>query len=289
MNKKSNYWLILSVIVTILVVDAYYQFQESMVPIWQTEWFLWRVIAVIIFLIGAGVYFYISVKKKNKDAIDEFKIKVADTQENEWKRIAGELHDSVGQNLSAINIFIQQNIKLLADDSQEKQNLLSASEMLVETLDEVRRISSKLYPQQIERLGLTVAIESMLNKLTVTTGINFEHEIDNIDNIFAKEMEIYFYRIIQEALSNIIRHAETKNASVKIKKSLMFIQVEIEDEGKGFDITKAIREDTSKLGFGLLNLDERIRMLKGTYEVESGKGMGTHLKIVIPIKLKGKR
>jgi signal transduction histidine kinase len=288
MKKTSQYIWVSLLILAILVIDAYYQVTESPVPIWQTEWFMWRIFGFAIIIIGLGVYYMYRLSKKRNKELEIYKFKMMDAQESEWKRVAGELHDNIGQNLSAMNIFLQQNIKSLPDLSDEKRSLEAVSDMLVETLEDVRRISSKLYPQQIERLGLTIAIQSMIQKLDASTGIKFTHIIDNIDLLFPKETEIYFYRIIQEVLNNLIKHSKAKNADIEITRTIMFVQASIKDDGIGFDMSKHITSDASKLGFGLINLEDRIKLVKGTYEVQSEPEKGTLLKITVPIKLKSK-
>lgn len=286
MNKSLGYlWAILFLLL-ILIVDAYYQISESTVPIWETSWFWWRIAGAGAIILILAFYYSYRRSRLIKSSLEEFKVKLMQSQEEEWKRLAGELHDSVGQNLSAINIYLQQNIKSLNAGPDIQENLRAASEMLVETIDDVRRISTKLYPQQIERLGLTVAIQSMVTKLNTTTPIRFILQSDNIDSLFAKETEVYFYRIIQEALNNIIKHSHAKRANIIIKKAVLFINVDIDDDGKGFDMEKLISGNSSKLGFGMLNLDERIRLVKGTYKYSSEEGKGTRLHITIPIKAK---
>ena len=283
MKKSSGYIWAVIFLLAILVLDAYYQVTGATKPIWQTEWFWWRIggLTIIIFIILSYFLYKSSLKKKKE--IEEFKLKLMESQEAEWKRLAGELHDSVGQNLSAINIYLQQNMKVLPPGSDVQNNLRAASEMLVETLDEVRRISVKLYPQQIERLGLTVALESMVTKLNTATSINFVLQADNIDSIFRKETEIYFYRIIQEALNNIIKHSKAKNVYITVTKALLFVSADIKDDGIGFDTDRLKGEGAEKLGFGLLNLDERIRLVKGTYKYVSEPGAGTSFHITVPV------
>lgn len=276
MMKKSGYIWVISLLILIIVVDGYYQMESSTVPLWQTEWFLWRMCAAILILFGLLYYYYLGASKKRKADMEEFRAKVVEAQEKEWKVIAGELHDSIGQNLSAINIFLQQNIK---SGSSDPEHLQQASELVVETIDEVRRISQKLYPKQIERLGLTVSIQAMAERLGSATGIKFTTESDNIDNTLSRENEVQYFRIIQEMLSNIIRHSKAKNAEIKIRKAVMFIVTEISDDGEGFSA-----DIPQKLGFGLINIEERIRMVKGTYEFKSEKGQGTKFKITIPVK-----
>jgi signal transduction histidine kinase len=285
MKKTTGYiWAILFLLL-VICVDAYYQITESTIPIWQTEWFLWRAAGLFLILLIVLSYVLYKGSVSRKAELADFKIKLMTSQEAEWKRLAGELHDSVGQNLSAINIYLQQNIKALPEDSSDvKENLGAASNMLVETLDEVRRISTKLFPQQIERLGLTIAIQSMVTKLTTTTGIHFTLAIDNVDNLFPKETEIYFYRILQESLNNIIKHSKAANVNINIIKAVLFVTIDIEDDGIGFDAALLESAGAEKLGFGLLNLDERINMIRGTYKYNSEPGKGTKLHITIPIK-----
>jgi signal transduction histidine kinase len=263
-------------LLTILVIDGYYQVQSSPVPIWQTQWFFWRMCAVLLIVLGALFYYYIEASKKKKKELEEFKEKIIEQQESEWKVIAGELHDSIGQNLSAINIFLQQELKSLPKPSPK---VIEASSLVMETVDEVRRISQRLYPKQIERLGLTVSIEAMIERISSASGIDFTCKIDNIDNILSRENEVQYFRVVQELLNNIMKHSGAKSVTFNVRRSVMFIVTEIIDDGVGFENT-----DPAKLGFGLINIDERLRMIKAAYEFSSEKGKGTDFKITVPIK-----
>lgn len=274
MGKKSGYIWIISTMLVVLVVDGYYQIESSPVPIWQTEWFLWRMLAIILILIGIGFYNYLKAKDRTRKELDEFKAKMVEEQENQWKVIAGELHDSIGQNLSAINIFLQQNIR--TGDSEKLEN---ASALVVETVDEVRRISQRLYPKQIERLGLTISLEALIERLSAAAGIHFNTNIENIDNILSRENEVQYFRIIQEILNNTLKHSNAKTVSINIRRSVMFIVTEIEDDGVGFELS-----NPAILGFGLINIEERISMIRGVYEFKSEKDKGTKFKITVPIK-----
>ena len=276
MGKKSGYVWVLFVLLLVLVIDAYYQIEGSPVPIWQTEWFFWRLGAILLIVVGAMIYYYIEASKKKKKELGEFKEKIIEQQESEWKVIAGELHDSIGQNLSAINIFLQQELK---NTQEPSKRVMDASSLVVETVDEVRRISQRLYPKQIERLGLTVSIEAMIGRISSASGILFDSKIDNIDNVLSRETEVQYFRVIQELLNNIMKHSAAKNVTFIVRKSVMFIVTEINDDGVGFE-----NADPAKLGFGLINIDERLRMIKAVYEFSSEKNKGTRFKITVPIK-----
>ncbi|MCI0449974.1 MAG: sensor histidine kinase [Chlorobi bacterium] len=276
MMRKSGYIWIIFLLILILVVDAYYQIESSSVPIWQTKWFLWRVLALILIILCLALYYYYEAFKKRKFEFEAFKRKLIEAQEREWKVISGELHDNIGQNLSAVNIFLHRSLN---SESPDKENLEKASDLVVETLNEVRRISQKLYPKQIERLGLTISIQAMIERLASASGIRFITNVENIDNVLSKENEIQFFRIVQELLNNIIKHSIAKTVNVSVKRLVMFIKLYINDDGVGFDVS-----NSRKLGFGLLNIEERLQMIRGTSIVKSERNKGTAFEITIPVK-----
>lgn len=279
MKKGSSYIWIIGLMLVVLAYDAYNKITESPVPIWQTEWFLWRASALLLIFLGILVYLYFMAVERKKKEFGEFKTKIIESQERDWKVIAGELHDSIGQNLSATNIFLQQNLKKINEGIADTEGLNKASELIVETLDEVRRISQRLYPKQIERLGLTVSIEAMVTRLEEATGISITRNIENIDAFLTKENEVQYFRVIQELLNNIIRHAEASSVTLNIKRSKIFIITDVEDNGVGFNV-----DESMGAGFGLMNIDERIRILKGTYDIKSSAGKGTKFRITIPLR-----
>lgn len=281
-NNKNLFWLIV-LLALVFVVDAYYQLSETTIPIWQTEWFMWRVIAVLLVITAIlGFRIYASNQKRKKE-FDEFKVQLLEKRDSDWKLIAGELHDSIGQNLSAANIYLQQNTNSLPDELLQKEKLKDVSRLLMETIEEVRRISSKLYPGQVEKLGLTTAINSMLNRIAEVSGIEFRHKVDNIDNVFQKENEVSFYRILQELINNIVKHSGATEAVIDITRTIVFLSVKIEDNGSGFDMKKFISSESSRFGYGLINIEERVRMLGAEMNINSEPGKGTIIEIKIPI------
>src|SRR3990172_2871209 len=278
--KKGTYYIwIIGFLALVLLTDAYVQISQSPVPIWQTEWFMWRAAALVLILAGLAYYMYHKAVEKKKKEFEEFNKKILESQEKDWKLIAGELHDSVGQNLSAINIFVQQNIRKIEEGNAETGGLVQASALVVETLDEVRRISQNLYPKQIERLGLTISLQAMIERLQSATGIKFNHNIEIIDSYLTKGNEVQYFRVVQEILNNIIRHADARTVNIAIRKSSIFIKSEIEDDGIGFDA-----EAATGSGFGLLNIEERLRLLKGNFDINSTPGKGTRFNFTIPLR-----
>jgi signal transduction histidine kinase len=206
-----------------------------------------------------------------------FSRKLMEEQEYSWRKTSAELHDSIGQNLLVINNKILQLVNN-GTPEKTKTELRELSGFVSESIEEVRRISGNLYPHQLEKLGLTSSIESMLKKVSGVLGSKLQYKIEKIDGLLPKEYEIYFFRIIQEAVNNIIKHSGAKNAAVEIYTDQKYINTRIEDDGKGFD------KNIFRSGLGLQNMRERASVLNGFIDVMSGPGKGTKIMVIIPYK-----
>jgi signal transduction histidine kinase len=160
--------------------------------------------------------------------------------------------------------------------------LTDISETALQSVEEVRRIAHHLRPHLIDDLGLTQAINAMLNKVADSSGIRFGCEVEPIDNLFSEEDEINIYRIVQECLNNIVKHSGATEARVTITKNLQAVVIEIEDNGRGFDVQAA-----GATGLGLKDIAERARILGGTHQIDSVPGRGT--KITTKLNLQGER
>ncbi|MBI1936982.1 MAG: PAS domain-containing protein [Ignavibacteriales bacterium] len=222
---------------------------------------------------------------------EEIKIKIAarqsftkqliESQEEERKRIAGELHDSIGQDILLIKNRAMLGLQAEIKDEFLLEQLNAINNSASEMLHVVRETAFDLRPAHLERLGLTETIISVLQKIKETTKININHNIENIDDIFPAEKEIYLFRIIQEGINNIIKHSEAANAFVEVSKKNGSLLLNIIDDGKGFEMNADV--ETSG-GFGLNNILSRIEILKGDLEIFSGPAKGTKLGITIPVE-----
>lgn len=244
-------------------------------PWWATWWF--RSVAVILFITGLILLYKIRVNhlRLAKVRQEEFSKKLIESQEEERKRIAGELHDSLGQNLIIISNEIQQ---LFRNNKSIYKDFESLVPEVKESIEEVREIARNLHPYQIDQLGLTKAIQSMIKKLDKTTEINFNSNIDFIDEVLSKNSWIHIYRIIQEVLTNIIKHSKATKAEIEIKKKQNNIKINISDNGIGFDVS----DGATNHGFGLQNIKERVRLLSAKLEIESKNNEGVRISLVIP-------
>ena len=148
----------------------------------------------------------------------------------------------------------------------------------------MREISYNLRPYLLENLGLTKAVKSLLNEISQTSQFRIKTEIDDVDDLFDAEEEMSIYRIVQESLSNICKHAAATEARVLLKKGARSLSVVIADDGKGFEAGKARSDNTGKGGFGLIGISERVRYLGGMQEIESAIGAGTTVFIRIPLR-----
>ncbi len=188
-------------------------------------------------------------------------------QETERKRIAKELHDGLGQNLLLIKNSVYNN-----GDSK-------SSKMIAGAIDEVRTISRALHPFQLQDLGLTKAIKTMLLSIDENTTLFITSDLDNIDGLFSKEEEVNIYRIIQESYSNIIKHANAEASKIKVKKTENNLAITIQDNGQGFNFMEKYKDVKS---MGLKTLKERTRLLHGVMKITSEANKGTRLDFNIP-------
>ncbi len=207
--------------------------------------------------------------KSKKNLQEEFSQKLLVSQEQERMRISKDLHDGVGQQL-----LLLKN-KLIASGDE------NAKKMVDTTIDEVRNISRDLHPFALQELGITKAIEHTLTQIDENTTLFISSEIDNIDNIFSPEEEVNIYRIVQESLSNIIKHAKAEASKVLVKKFTNNITISIKDNGVGFDFTEKYKD---KKSLGLKTLLERTKFLNGQMKVVSRRENGTTLEFKFPVQ-----
>ncbi|MGA9773332.1 MAG: two-component regulator propeller domain-containing protein [Blastocatellia bacterium] len=244
-------------------------------PFWRTWWFF---SLALVTLAGVALFSYklrIAQLEKAARAQEAFSEQLISTQEAERQRIAAELHDSLGQHL-----LIIKNSALIGLNSENgKEQLGDISETASQAIDEVREISYNLRPYQLDDLGLTRAIESILKKIEDAAEVRFLSVIDSIDGIFSSEAEIHLYRIVQESLNNIVKHAQASSAHIRIERNGRRVEITIQDDGRGFSPEKTAR--TERGGFGLKGIAERARMLGAKYVIHSAPGQGT----VITLKL----
>ncbi len=234
---------------------------------------------ILSFALASKINFY----KKEKEQIQQkayqqavtFSRDLINMQEQERKRIASELHDSVGQKLILIKNKVLRFTK--SGSSGFQQNPEALAESVADAIQEIRSISYGLRPYQIDLLGLTQSIKSLVSESFDTLNVPYTLQVDNIDSIKDPDMQINIYRIIQECINNIIKHAAATMVSIDVQKSDSQLNIHIADNGKGFD------PQASVSGFGLKGIRERLHILKGTVRIDKAVPLGTIFTIVIPL------
>ena len=215
-----------------------------------------------------------------KRELERLSSQLIQAQEDERRRIARELHDEVGQALTALKLELaiaEGHVATVAAGAP----LAEARAITDRTLQSVRDMSQLLHPAMLDDLGLPDTATWYLRGFSRRTGITSELVVERLERRLRPEIESCTYRIIQEAVTNVARHAEATLCRVEIKRLADSLSISIEDDGKGFDQTVAAGHSTR--GLGLVGVRERVAKLGGTLRLESGPGRGTRVLVDLPV------
>ncbi len=245
-------------------------------PVWENTYV--RIAGLV--LIAVFAYLFVRRKigmyQREKIRQNEFSRLLIESQEKERKRISGELHDSLGQNLLVIKNQLEFFRQKYDNDNNELDTI---SDLIKDSITEVKGLSSDLHPHQLERLGLVKAVKGMLNKVSSTCAVEINTDIDDLEGCFGKEQEINIFRIIQESVNNIIKHSDAQSGFVGIRRNGSSIIIIIEDNGKGFNTADAALKQKFDEGLGLKSIAERVRLIGGSLSIVSNAGIGTKITI----------
>ncbi len=251
-------------------------------PFYRTWWFyIGSILAVFAAVFAVYRLRLRQIENRHREQ-EMFSRRLIDSQEQERKRIAAELHDSLGQLLVVIKNRARLGLKVENNSDVTENHLDGISGAASQAIEEVKEISFNLRPYLLDKLGLTKTLKSMLGKVFEASGVNLTTDIDDVDDVFPKDSEILFYRIVQETVNNIIKHSEAKNAEISIKCAGNLLVLTISDDGKGFD--KAAQAQSLNCSFGLIGIAERARLLDGTHFFASEIGKGTTLTVRIDLQ-----
>ncbi len=235
-----------------------------------------------------GVSRDISAHKRMEEALRETLVhqKVArqllDSQEQERQRIAGELHDDLGQNLLIVKNKLMYALRAATNQQDPTQKIEEAMGMVTQALQDVRTISHNLRPHQLDELGLEICLEGLARRLGQSSHLEVTCAVTRLELPIPPEAAINLYRITQESLSNVLKHAGATRVALSLAMSEGCVQLRVEDDGKGFDTGPFLHGARSEEGFGLKVMSERARMLGGVLEVDSTPGQGTRLTVTLP-------
>ena len=197
--------------------------------------------------------------------------------------IAMELHENIGQILTSLKINLEIiDDKLIPNGTELGTMIKVAEKRASQAIKGIKNISHGLMPGILDVLGLLPSLQELFNEFIEHTDIKIDFFNRNVPKRFDKEKELAIYRIVQEALNNVTKHAKAKNVYVSLLKKGEVISLSVEDDGVGFDSDKEIKITKRKSQLGLLIIQERAIQLGGKFTMESQPGKGTHLLVEIP-------
>ena len=197
-----------------------------------------------------------------------------DAQEAERRRLALELHDETGQQLTSILLGLTA-VERAASEEERAKAVAGVRETAVQTLHDVRRLAVELRPSALDDFGLVAAVERLSELMQERSGIHFDVEVHGLAQRLPPEIETTLYRVVQEAITNLVKHSGAKHASVVLRRTNGVVNAIVEDDGRGFD------SRTPSGGIGLSGMRERLALVQGRLEVESS-GAGTTIVAQVP-------
>lgn len=228
--------------------------------------------------------------EKHRQQLQRLSAQLIAAREAESQRISQELHDVIGQSLTAVSINLAQvKQDLSADEPAVVWERLAESEALInQTLAQTRKLSSELRPVMLDDLGLIPTLRWYIHQFANRLNIHIAFTSSGMPQHFSPELEIVVYRVVQEGLTNIARHAQARKAKVNLDYQPDRLQLTISDDGIGFNVQQLYQSKNVDGRLGLLGIGERISLFAGVLHVDSSPGKGTKLKISIPnMKLPG--
>jgi len=209
-------------------------------------------------------------------------------QEKERMRLSKELHDELGQALALLKHRLRSiQRKLQEGQASLREECKSTSQYIDQTIKNVRRLSRDLSPSILEDLGLSAALRWLAENFASQHSIQTSFDIENIDHLFSQEAQTNLYRVSQEALTNIGKHAGANHVSFAVKKNEGYVSFIVEDDGKGFDANQVKARHSPEKGLGLAAMEERAHMLGAFLDIRSQVGEGTRITLTIPTEKEG--
>src|SRR3569832_586542 len=229
----------------------------------------------------------ITKRKLAQDALQMFSRQLIEAQEDERRRIARELHDQIGQILTAVKINLH-TVQQLCRRSEAGPYVKDNIEAVDEALRLVRDLSVDLRPPILDDLGLTTALRWYVDRYTKRTGLSVDVLIDLPDEIerFSRDLETACFRIAQEALTNVVRHAKATHVVVRLSRDADALLLTVKDDGVGFDVEQLRKRAPRRATLGLISMQERAHAAGGTIDLDSAPASGTEIRFTLPLDAK---
>jgi len=253
------------------------------------EVYKWRILAVtLFFLLQALLMVWLLINRKriqrSRQTVQNLSGRLLMLQDEERKRVAAELHDGLGQSLAIIKNRAIIGLRDETDNELAREQLEEIAVTAAASIDEVHEIAHNLRPYELDRLGLVAAIETMIERVSDSTSIKLSTDLEKIEGLLSREAETSVYRIVQEGLSNVIKHSKATAAGIKIKKIGGQLAITVHDNGAGISSSAPVNDGSGYQGFGLVGIAERVRVLGGSLAVESQPSRGTAINISLELE-----
>ena len=224
--------------------------------------------------------------KKSEERLHRLSSDLFSVQENERKRISFELHDELGQSMAALKLQVGSIARRLGDvDPEELRSVCDAMrDNINQIIENVRRLARDLSPVVLDDLGLQAAIEYLVNNFSKIYNVAIKYQLTDINHLFDEESQRIIYRILQEALNNVGKHAQAKHVSLVIKEEGRTVRFTVRDDGRGFNVQKTLDKKSAERGMGLAAMSERVRILGGSIYIVSRPGIDTTVTFTAPIR-----
>jgi len=232
----------------------------------------------------------ITARKEAEERVRALSHQLMTAQEDERTALARELHDDLGQRLNAAKIGVETLAEDLSrQDGDFELRAQRLGHILQGSIDAVRQLCAGLHPSSLERLGLVQTLRNHCQQLAEMHGLNVDFKSAGMQGAkLDSRCEINLFRLAQEALHNIVKHAEASNVSVRLVASHPIIRLRIEDDGKGFDPAEPTQDGAKKTNLGLIGMAERVDLLGGTFQILTKPGDGTRITVEVPCPMSSK-
>jgi signal transduction histidine kinase/ligand-binding sensor domain-containing protein len=250
-------------------------------PWWGTWWFRITCAALFLALLWAAYRVRVRSVERHAAEISAFNEQLMKAQELERTRIAGELHDSVMQQITALSLVLGTAKRKMPADSEARDMVVDVQRKLMDVGTEVRQLSHDLYPPMLKQAGLAEVLRGYCDAFSHSRGIPASCDVDDSAADLSPGAALALYRIAQEALGNAAKHAAPTRVDVRLLRIGGDVVLTVADDGRGYEPGRA-----ADGGLGLVNMRERARQLGGTFELDSRAGRGTTVRVAVPFRMR---
>jgi signal transduction histidine kinase len=213
-----------------------------------------------------------------------FRQQLIAAHEEESSRIARELHDDISQRLALVSMRLEclrQAVPASASATEFREEIGEASQQLADLGGDIHAVSHRLYPAKLELLGLEKAAAAFCQEWAKRHGVTIDVDFENVPTALPREISLSLFRVLQEALQNLVKHSGSRRAQVSLSSCADTIELTVKDSGVGFDLDEASRGP----GIGMISMNERLKVVRGQLSIHSKRGNGTIIHAIAPLCL----